>query len=111
MLTAAWSLKLTGQCGDISLTFRKSSTLTAHPAVLGMIINSVLSFRASLDPEGKRSVFASRGIPDPSLGTALELVVGGRQAQPSLQISTAAIIPGYFYFIPLAWAEKEVLAF
>lgn len=76
-----------------------------------MIINSVLSFRASLDPEGKRSVFASRGIPHPSLGTALELVVGGRQAQPSLQISTAAIIPGYSSVLQHAWAEKEVLAF
>lgn len=87
------------------------SALTAHPAVLGMIINSVLSFRASLDPEGKRSVFASRGIPDPSLGAALELVVGGRQAQLSFQISTAAIIPGCSSVLHHVWAEKEVLAF
>lgn len=48
-------------------------------------------------------------IPDFGLGTLLELEVSRRQAQLSLEISTAAIIPGYSSVFPETdfWAERE----
>lgn len=53
----------------------------------------LLSFRVSLDPEGKRSVLLSPAIPDAGLDAALG---GGWHTGPAFcQSSAAALLPSY----------------
>lgn len=55
----------------------------------------LLSFRVSLDPEGKRSVLLSPSIPDGGLDAALALVGGWHTGPAFRQSSAAALLPGY----------------